>query len=87
MVLGEGMKNLAASPQFADNMGMSVGMSVTAKAGWKKGKGWYVFILLETTKGMSLGDAGNSPLAIELKQGDKVLTFLAGTESGMAFGS
>jgi hypothetical protein len=84
---GEGLKSLSGSSQFAGNMGMKVGMSATAKAGWSKSKGWNVNITLDTTKGMSLGKAGSTPLAIDLKQSDRVLSFAAGTTKGVSFGS
>ena len=85
--LGEGLKNVAASPNFGDKMGLGVKFDIKGQAGWSKSKGWNTAISLETSKSISLGKAGSSPLAIDLKSSDKILTFAAGTAKGISFGS
>ena len=84
---GEGLKKASGSSLFKDNSGQSISLEVAGRAGWSKAKGVNMLVWLKSSSAWSLGQAGVSPIQIDVKTGDTILQFAAGTEKGASLTS
>jgi hypothetical protein len=80
---GEGLKKASASSMFGSQSAQKIQFNISGKAGWSKSKGVNLNVALKSTSAWSLGKAGESPIQIDVKTGDTILNFSAGTAKGI----
>ena len=84
---GEGLKSAAGSSLFQEKSSQNVSFEIAGRAGWSKAKGVNMLVWLKSSSGWSLGEAGVSPIQIDVSTGDTILQFSAGTEKGTSLTS
>ena len=86
-VLGNQLKSAAASPSFAGKSGQKVSLMFSAQGGWSSDAGANVKLALATADVWELGEEGSTPLYIEAKTGDTIVSFDGSSKGGASFGS
>lgn len=86
-VLGEQLKKAAMRPDFAEKSSAEVNIAFGGQAGWSKDKGANIKLGLSTAEMWTLGEQNKTPLFIEARMGDTIVSFEASSKEGAKVGS
>ncbi len=86
-VLGKELKKAMASPDFAGKGGAEVNLGISGQAGWSRAKGANMRLALTTSDSWTLGEEGKTPLFIEARTGDTIVSFEGSKKEGPKFGT
>lgn len=85
--LGDQLKAAATHPAFDGKSGQEVSLAVDGQAGWSADKGANVRAGVSTAETWTLGEEGKTPLFIEARSGDSIVSFEAGEKTGASVGT